>query len=76
MIASVSGLTRLEVLQHLDARHAGHAQIEDGGVKAAVLQRLERGPAVGTDRHLVPHARQLGAQQLLQRFLVIHEEDA
>ena len=31
------------MLEHLDAGHAGHAQIENGGVEGALLQRLDRG---------------------------------
>ena len=66
----------LELLEHLDAGHAGHAQIEDGGVEGALFQRLEGGPAVGADGDLVAQARQLGAHELLQRLLVIDEQDA
>ena len=75
-IASVSGDDLLELLEHLDAGHAGHAQVEDGGVERALLQGLEGGPAVGADGHLVAQARQLGAHELLQRLLVVHEQDA
>ena len=67
MTTSVSGRDLLELLQHLDAGHAGHAQVEDGGVERALLQRLDRRLAVGADGDLVPQPRQLGAHELLQR---------
>ena len=75
-MASVSGDDLLEVLQHLDAGHAGHAQVEDGGVEGALFQGLDGGPAVGADGDLVAQARQLGAHELLQRLLVVDEQDA
>ena len=75
-IASVSGRNLLEMLEHLDAGHAGHAQVENGGVKGALFQRLEGRPAVGTDRDLVAQSGQFRAHELLQRFLIIDKQDA
>ena len=66
----------LEMLEHFDARHARHAQIEDGRVEGALLERLERRPAVRADDDLVPQPRQLRAHELLERLLVVGEQDA
>ena len=74
--ASMSGADLLELLQHLDAAHARHAQVEDGRVECALFQSLDGGFAVGADRDLVAEARQLRAHQLLQRPFVVHEQDA
>src|SRR5262249_49704443 len=64
-----------EVLQDLDAAQPGHAQVQDGGVVGALLQGLDGGLAVGANGDLVPQARQLGTHELLQRLLVIGEQD-
>ena len=76
MTASVSGRDLLELLEHFDAGHAGHAQVEDGGVERALLERLDGRLAVGADGDFVPQPRQLGAHELLQRLLVVREQDA
>ena len=44
--------------------------------KVALLQRLDGRLAVGADGDLVAQPRQLGAHELLQRPLVVGEQDA
>ncbi len=68
MMTSVSGETLLDLLEHLDAGHAGHAQIEDGGVEGALFEGLDGRLAVGADGDLMPQAGQFGAHELLQRL--------
>src|SRR5262249_9105926 len=68
------GRDLLEVLEHFDAIHAGHAQVENGRVVTALLQRLEGGATVGADRDLVPQPGQFRAHELLQGLFVIDEQ--
>jgi len=70
------GRDLLQVLQKLDAGHSRHAQIDDGDVERALLQRFEGGTAVGVYRHLMAEARQFRAHEFLERFLIVHEQDA
>ena len=66
----------LQVFQDLDTGHARHAQIENRDVEAALLEHLHGGPAVRADRDFVADARQLRAHEFLERFLIVHEQDA
>ena len=77
MTASVSGETCLRCCEHLDAGHVGHAQVEDGGVERG-LRRVASSAVrpSGQTVDLVPESRQFGAHELLQRLLVVDEQDA
>ncbi len=70
------GADLFQVFEHLDAGHAGHAQVQDSGIEGAFFQRLERRPAVGADGDLMAQPRQLGAHEFLERLLVVHEQHA
>ncbi len=65
-----------ELLQYLHAGHSRHAQVEDGGIEGTLLQNLQRGPPVRAHRHFMAQARQLGAHEFLERFLIVHKQDA
>ncbi len=66
----------LEPFEDLDAGHVRHLEVKNGGVERGLLQGPDRRAAVGTDRHLVTEAWQLDPHQLLQRYFVVHEQDA
>ena len=50
---------------------AAALQIENGKIEGCLFDRLDGGLAVGADGDLVPQLRQLGAHDLLERFLVV-----
>ena len=70
------GRDLLDLLEHLDAGQAGHAQIENGGVEDAVFERLDRGLAVGADGDLMAEPGHLGSHDFLQRPFIVREQDA
>ena len=59
---------------HLDAVAAGHVEIDQDAVVGVAIERGQGGGSVGADGRLVAHPRQLDAHQLLQRFLVVGEQ--
>ena len=59
---------------HVDAVAAGHVQIDDEAVVGVPPQGGQGGGAVGADRGLVAHPRQLQPHQFLQRRLVVGEQ--
>ena len=54
---------------------SGHLQIEQGRVVQAPLEGLERGGPVGTNRHLVPHPRQLHLHEITEVSLIVGKQD-
>ena len=59
--------------EQLDAAHARHFQIEDGGIEGRFFEHLEGGPAIAADGDLMAHPRQFGLHHLLKRHFV-HDE--
>ena len=53
---------------------ARHVEIHQEAVVGVALQGGQGGGAVGADGHFVAHARQLQPHQLLQRPLVVGEQ--
>jgi len=60
---------------HVDAAQSRHVQVHEDAVEGVALERVDGGLAVAAHGHLVAHARQLQAHQLLERLFVIGEED-
>ena len=69
------GADLADLAQDLDAGHAGHPHVEQGGVVRALLQGLERRGAVGADGDLVPEPGQLHLHQVAEVRLVVGEQD-
>ena len=64
----------LEMAQQLRAGHAGHADVQHGGVHAAALRDLQRlGAAAGEDQ--IVKILEDNAERLPRPFLVVHDKE-
>jgi hypothetical protein len=52
-----------------------HAQIEDGGIEGALLDRLDPGLTILANGDLVTQAGQFGPHEFPQVGLIVHEQD-
>ena len=68
------GIDVFEPFEHLDARHARHANIQNGHINLVVLGQLDGGGAVGGHQHLV-FVLEDDPQRLPRTFLVIHDQE-
>ena len=64
------------MLEDLDATHGWHAQVQNGGIKALALQRLQRQTAIGELRDIVAHSGEFSAHDLAQAFFIIDKQDS
>ena len=65
------GAHLLDLGEHVDPRQSGHLQIEQRRIVQSPLEGLERGRPVGTDGHLVTHARQLHLHEITEVSLIV-----
>ena len=66
----------LDLLEHLDAGHAGHAQIENRGVESPFFEGFHGRNAVRAHDDFVAQPRQFRTHELLQRSFIVSEQDA